>query len=108
MIAALSPAGFNYDETVGTLRFAQSVSSIKTKSSANVDEEADSNEKMKQEIEELKKMIKSRRQTGGGDDSEDSEDGLGDMEAMLKNKENEMTDLDDDVTALKKAREEAV
>ena len=48
MIAALSPAAFNYDETVGTLRFAQSVSSIKTNSSANVDEEADSSEKMNQ------------------------------------------------------------
>ena len=40
MIAALSPAAINYDETLSTLRFAQNVSVISTKTKANVDEEA--------------------------------------------------------------------
>ena len=31
MIAALSPAAINYDETLSTLRFAQNVSVISTK-----------------------------------------------------------------------------
>ena len=39
MIAALSPAAINYEETLSTLRFAQNVSVISTKTKANVDEE---------------------------------------------------------------------
>lgn len=57
MIAALSPAGSNYDETLSTLRFAESVSCIQTKSVANVDEEANTIDKMRKEIERLKKLI---------------------------------------------------
>lgn len=36
LIAALSPAGFNYDETLSTLRFAQNASKISTQSKKNV------------------------------------------------------------------------
>merc|ERR1719191_1521958 len=36
MIAALSPALSNQEETVGTLRFAESVKAIKTKATRNV------------------------------------------------------------------------
>lgn len=54
MIAALSPAGSNYDETLSTLRFAQSVACIQTKSKANVDEEANVIDQMRKEIARLK------------------------------------------------------
>ncbi|CAI2380488.1 unnamed protein product [Moneuplotes crassus] len=57
MIAALSPAALNYDETLSTLRFAQNVSVISTKTSANVDEEAATMQKLKNEIAELKAYI---------------------------------------------------
>jgi hypothetical protein len=40
MIAALSPAASNYDETLGTLKFADRVASITTTTKADVNEEA--------------------------------------------------------------------
>lgn len=57
MIAALSPAAFNYEETLGTLRFADRAASIETPTSANVDEEAAGLQKLKEEIEKLKGEI---------------------------------------------------
>jgi hypothetical protein len=36
MIAAISPAKYNFEETVGTLRFAQRASLISTKTKKNV------------------------------------------------------------------------
>lgn len=36
LIAAVSPAAFNYDETMSTLRFAQNASKISTQSKKNV------------------------------------------------------------------------
>lgn len=47
MIAALSPAAINYEETLSTLRFAQNVSVISTKTTANVDEEAATLQRLK-------------------------------------------------------------
>lgn len=57
MIAALSPAAFNYEETLSTLRFADRVASIQTTTTANVDEEAAELKKLQAEIEKLKADI---------------------------------------------------
>lgn len=75
MIAAISPASCNYDETLSTLRFAQSVSAISTKAAANVDEEASVIEKMRREIEMLKKLIEAKKKENseGGNDDEIAE-----------------------------------
>lgn len=54
MIAALSPASFNYEETLTTLIFANRVAVIKTDSKANVDEEAEMKLSLLAEIEKLK------------------------------------------------------
>lgn len=40
MIAAISPASFNWEETTSTLQFASRVASITTSTKANVEEEA--------------------------------------------------------------------
>ena len=62
MIAAVSPADINYDETLGTLRYADRAKQIKCKAVVN----EDPNEKMlrglKEEIERLKKALEG----GGG------------------------------------------
>lgn len=50
MIAALSPAAFNYEETLTTLIFANRVAVIKTDSKANVDEEAQMKQALLSEI----------------------------------------------------------
>lgn len=71
MIAALSPAAINYDETLSTLRFAQNVSVISTKTSANVDEEAATMQKLKNEISELKAYIEKLKSGHKDELSED-------------------------------------
>ena len=57
MIAALSPAAFNYEETLTTLIFANRVAVIKTDSKANVDEEAQMKQALLSEIEKLKQEL---------------------------------------------------
>ena len=57
MIAALSPAAFNYEETLGTLQFADRVAAIKTTSKANVDEEEERKAALLSEIAALKKEL---------------------------------------------------
>jgi uncharacterized small protein (DUF1192 family) len=85
MIAALSPAGSNHDETLSTLRFAESVACIQTKSVANVDEEASTIEKMRQEIARLKKLIadKKAQKAAGGNAEEDNDEEISDLKEAL-------------------------
>lgn len=54
MIAAISPASSNYEETLTTLIFANRVAVIKTDSTANVDEEAEMKVALLSEIEKLR------------------------------------------------------
>jgi hypothetical protein len=93
MIAALSPAAINYDETLSTLRFAQNVSAISTKTSANVDEEAASLQKMREEIAALKaaiEKIKSGRkpevsELDDGESTEEDDDKITELEEAMRN-----------------------
>ena len=59
MIAALSPASINYDETMSTLRYADGVKKIKNKAVVNESPQ----DKL---IRELKEEIEKLRQGGGG------------------------------------------
>jgi hypothetical protein len=61
MIAALSPAASNYDETLGTLKFADRVASITTTTKADVNEEAAEIQKLQSEIEKLKGEIEEAK-----------------------------------------------
>ncbi|CAD7957374.1 unnamed protein product [Amoebophrya sp. A120] len=54
MIAAVSPARSNYDETMSTLRFANSVKEIQTKAIVNQEADADIIAQLKAEIKALK------------------------------------------------------
>lgn len=62
MMAALSPASSNSDETLGTLRFAQSVKTIKTKARKNEESNASIIKELRAECERLKAQM----QNGGG------------------------------------------
>lgn len=64
MIAAIGPAGSNFDETNSTLQFAQRVSSITTTSKANVSEEENLKAALAKEIEELKKELEELEKAG--------------------------------------------
>ena len=46
MIAAISPASSNYEETLGTLRFAQRASMITTQSKKNVEQKEGYNKEL--------------------------------------------------------------
>lgn len=50
MIAAISPADSNYEETLGTLRFAQRASMISTNSKKNVQAKEGYNKELLEEI----------------------------------------------------------
>ena len=57
MIAAISPAEINYDETVSTLRYADGTKKIKTKATINEDPTEKLIKSLKEENERLKKML---------------------------------------------------
>ena len=57
MIAAISPASSNYEETLSTLRFAQRASLISTKTKKNVESKGGYNKELLEEIERLKEEL---------------------------------------------------
>jgi hypothetical protein len=57
MIAAISPADYNYDESLSTLRFAARAKSIKNKPRVNEDPKDALLKKYQEEITELKKLL---------------------------------------------------
>merc|ERR1719281_1219965 len=66
MMAAISPAPSNSEETLGTLRFASSVKKIQTKATKNEDKDEDLVKEFRAEIERLKRNLK-RTNTGSLD-----------------------------------------
>ena len=64
MIAALSPADYNYLETLSTLRYADRAKSIKNKPRINEDPKDAMLREYENEIETLKKMLKDMQATG--------------------------------------------
>ncbi|CAH0392196.1 unnamed protein product [Bemisia tabaci] len=83
MIAAISPADINYDETLSTLRYADRAKQIVCKAIVNEDANAKLIRELKEEIQRLRELLKAEGiEIHEGDDgmklmkSED-EDGLG-------------------------------
>lgn len=64
MLAMMSPAACNFDETVSTLRYANRAKAIKV--SATKNEEASQISRLKAEVEELKKKLQASGTGGGG------------------------------------------
>ena len=57
MIAALSPANYNYDETMSTLRYADRAKKIKNKPTVNEDPKDALLKKYEDEIKQLKEVL---------------------------------------------------
>ena len=57
MIAALSPANYNFEETLSTLRYADRAKSIKNKPIINMDPKDALLQQYADEIKELKAML---------------------------------------------------
>ena len=59
MIAACSPASYNYDESLSTLRFAARAKSIKNKPRVNEDPKDALLKKYEEEIVQLRNMLQA-------------------------------------------------
>ena len=67
MIAAVSPADYNYDETLSTLRYASRAKNIKNKPVINEDPKDALLRQYEEEIKHLKDMLKSLSEGGNID-----------------------------------------
>lgn len=64
MIAAISPADYNYDETLSTLRYADRAKSIKNKPKVNEDPKDALLKQYENEITELRMLLQQLQQSG--------------------------------------------
>ncbi|KAK2143188.1 hypothetical protein LSH36_870g00010 [Paralvinella palmiformis] len=83
MIAAISPADINYDETLSTLRYADRAKQIKTKAVVNEDPTEKLIRELQEENEKLKKMLESGGvvlEKGEGEDGIEETEGLSESE----------------------------
>nr|CCA17586.1 kinesinlike protein putative [Albugo laibachii Nc14] len=64
MVAAISPADYNYDETLSTLRYANRAKNIKNKPVVNEDPKDAKLREYKEEIERLKNLLLSQSENG--------------------------------------------
>jgi hypothetical protein len=67
MVAAISPADYNYDETLSTLRYANRAKNIKNKPKINEDPKDTMLREYKAEIENLRKMLADQAAVLSGD-----------------------------------------
>lgn len=66
MIAAISPADYNYEETLGTLKYANRAKSIENQVVRNEDVNERMIRELKEQIEKLKAELSSSATVGGG------------------------------------------
>jgi uncharacterized membrane protein YukC len=64
MVAALSPADYNYEETLSTLRYADRAKSIKNKPKINEDPKDALLKEYESEIAQLKEMLQQMQSSG--------------------------------------------
>jgi hypothetical protein len=74
MIAALSPADINYEDTVSTLRFADNAKKMPVKPKKRVDPTAELIANLQEENAKLQKQVESLRQGGSGEGIASEED----------------------------------
>uniref|UniRef100_A0A7E4V2Q9 Kinesin-like protein n=1 Tax=Panagrellus redivivus TaxID=6233 RepID=A0A7E4V2Q9_PANRE len=90
MIAAISPADINYEESLSTLRFADRVKSIKTK--AVVNESA--TERMIRELKEENARLQDQIRRGGIDGSAPGSEDMENLKRQLEENQKEMEKLE--------------
>uniref|UniRef100_A0A8R1DGN2 Kinesin-like protein n=1 Tax=Caenorhabditis japonica TaxID=281687 RepID=A0A8R1DGN2_CAEJA len=66
MVACIGPASYNYEETIGTLRYANRAKNIKNKPKINEDPKDALIREFQEEIENLKKKLAERKLRSGG------------------------------------------
>jgi phosphatidylserine/phosphatidylglycerophosphate/cardiolipin synthase-like enzyme len=97
MIAALSPADYNYDETLSTLRYADRAKSIKNKPRINEDPKDALLREYQTEIQQLKDMLKSMQQSGAT--AQQMTSAVNNMQAQMQ-AASAVTNVEDNVESL--------
>jgi len=87
LIAAVSPALSNFEETMSTLRFAQTCKKVTTKAKKNEESKADMLSDLQRELEELKALKEK-----GGKAELSSEDKMKELEALRAMYEKDFAD----------------
>ena len=104
MICALSPASSNYEETLGTLRYADRAKSIKNKAVVNESETEKLIRELKEENERLKKLAEGKEPISGGGGMDPDE-----YQKMLEENQREMDEREKTwEQKLKEAQDHAV
>lgn len=111
MIAALSPADVNFDETLSTLRFADRAKAIKTQAVVNESPTDKLIRELREENLRLQELLKKGGVTAviaaaGGDDS--SKQSPEEIEEMKRQMEAEMKKNQEEIDAMKKSWEQRV
>lgn len=108
MVAAVSPAACNVDETISTLRFASSVKKVKTSASVNVDQRMGVVQHLQAEVRRLKALLAARGvevdALGAGSVQEE----IADRERVLKTLRQSYTNQLEEAQLLASARQEAL
>ncbi|CAJ1406591.1 unnamed protein product [Effrenium voratum] len=108
MVAAISPAAINVDETISTLRFASSVKQVKTNASVNVDQKTGVVQHLQAEVRRLKALLAARgvevNALGAGSVQEE----IADRERVLKTLRQSYTVQLEEAQLLASARQEAL
>mmetsp|Transcript_18369 Transcript_18369/g.18344 ORF Transcript_18369/g.18344 Transcript_18369/m.18344 type:complete len:877 (+) Transcript_18369:699-3329(+) len=106
MIAAISPATFNFEETLSTLRYADQVKSIKNKAVVNETPQEKLIRELKEENEKLKALLEGRGgSVGGGAGGGMSDEQRMEFEAQIEQLRREKEEAEK--TAYQRAQEES-
>ena len=87
MIAAISPADYNADETIGTLQYADRAKNIKNETKKNEDVNEKMIRELREEIERLREMVQSGKSMPATGEGAMSSEKTKEMEEMLANLE---------------------
>lgn len=81
MIAAISPASINFDESLGTLRYAKRAKKIKLKAKVNEDPTASLIKSLREEIAQLKEQLSNKE---SGIDVNDATEQIDELARMME------------------------